>query len=278
MFSVGSFTGSVEITSPFSPRPQITHVVFDFDGTLSWLRHGWPQIMAKLFRSHIPLAPGESEAALHELLLREILALNGKPSIFQMRRGAELAAARGAPAPDPEQLLGSYVHCLDTAIASRAGKISRGEVAPDAYIVHGARALLDIFRSRGLTLVILSGTAESQVREEAALLNLAPYFGQHIYGGTTDLARSSKSAVIDRLLRQEKISGDRLLSFGDGPVEIQITKSVGGLAVAVASDEELNGSGKMDEAKRKLLITAGADLLVPDYRDAGALAERLLGD
>jgi phosphoglycolate phosphatase len=277
MFSVGSFSGRVEIAREFSPRPQITHVVFDFDGTLSWLRHGWPQIMAKLFREHLPLLPGETESALQQMLLAEILSLNGKPSVFQMRRCAELAEARGARRPSPETLLEAYQQSLNAAIAGRVRKIAGGQAAPDAYIVHGARALLGNLQRRGLTLVILSGTAEPQVREEAALLGLARYFGSHIYGGTADLVRSAKSAVIERLLREEHLAGDRLLSFGDGPVEIQLTKAAGGLAVAVASDEEVNGSGQPDPAKRKLLLEAGADLLVPDYRDADALAERLLG-
>jgi len=68
-----------------------------------------------------------------------------------------------------------------------------------------------------------------------------------------------------------------LLSFGDGPVEIQVTKRVGGLAVGVASDEEVNGSGKMDAQKQVLLKDAGADVLIPDYRDASVLIECLFG-
>ncbi len=49
--------------------------------------------------------------------------------------------------------------------------------------------------------------------------------------------------VIDRILRENAIPGERLLAFGDGYVEIENTKGVGGLAVAVASDEAHNGSG-----------------------------------
>jgi hypothetical protein len=49
MFPVASFSGVVEIKPSFSPHPQISHVVFDFDGTLSWLRHSWPEIMYELF-------------------------------------------------------------------------------------------------------------------------------------------------------------------------------------------------------------------------------------
>ncbi|HRZ93278.1 MAG TPA: HAD family hydrolase, partial [Candidatus Paceibacterota bacterium] len=68
----------------------------------------------------------------------------------------------------------------------------------------------------------------------------------------------------------------RLLSFGDGYVEIQNTKEVGGLAVAVASDEARNGSGRMDEWKRQRLLGVGADLVIPDFRDAGPLLDLLI--
>ena len=57
--------------------------------------------------------------------------------------------------------------------------------------------------------------------------------------------------IIDRILGEHGISGRQLLSFGDGYVEIENTKQVGGLAVAVASDEAHNGSGRVDEWKRR---------------------------
>ena len=60
----------------------------------------------------------------------------------------------------------------------------------------------------------------------------------------------------------------QLLAFGDGYVEIQNTKGVGGLAVAVASDEAHNGSGVMDAWKRQRLLGVGADVVIPDFRDA----------
>lgn len=106
---------------------------------------------------------------------------------------------------------------------------------------------------------------------------MARYFGAHIYGGTADVAQSSKQAVIARLLREERILGEHLLSFGDGPVELRLAKEVGGLAVAVVSDEEQNGSGKMPPHKHKVLAAAGADVLIPDYRDAAPLLACILG-
>ena len=60
-------------------------------------------------------------------------------------------------------------------------------------------------------------------------------------------------------------------------MEIENTKDVGGLAVAVASDEANNGSGQMDAWKRQRLMGVGADVVIPDYRDIAALLELILG-
>ena len=84
------------------PRPQISHVIFDFDGTLSWLRHGWPEMMASIFLNRLP---SKTRQAIHETLLADILSLNGKSSIFQMERCAERVREQGGPELDPEEML-----------------------------------------------------------------------------------------------------------------------------------------------------------------------------
>jgi phosphoglycolate phosphatase len=277
MFSAASFNGLAGFSPGFAPRPQISHVVFDFDGTLSWLRHGWPGIMCRLFREHYPARPGESEAAINDLLLAEILEWNGRQTIYQMERFVERARGLGGNPPGPKDLLNEYQRRLDEVIEQRSQLILQGRARPDEFVVHGARALLEQLRARGLRLIILSGTIEHRVKQEAELLDLTRYFGPHIYGGTPDPAQFSKQGVIDRLLREENIQGEHLLSFGDGSVEISITKKAGGLAIAVASDEERNGSGQMDPYKRRQLLDAGADLAIPDYRDANALMEKIFG-
>jgi phosphoglycolate phosphatase-like HAD superfamily hydrolase len=268
---------SVKFSPGFSVRPQISHVVFDFDGTLSWLRHGWPGIMLELFLEYVSSKPAESREALRQLLLNDILSLNGKSSIFQMRRCAERVRERGGRTPDPEILLAEYQRRLDLAIKERTVKILSGHAAADEFVIHGARSLLIELERRGLRLIILSGTIENRVKMEAELLGLTPFFGRHIYGGTANLAQSSKQAVIARLLDEEKITGEHLLAFGDGPVEIQLTKEIGGVAIAVASDEEENGSGRIHPQKSEQLAAAGADAVIADYRNAGALLEAILG-
>lgn len=272
------FAGAVRKIRPgFAPRPEVSHVVFDFDGTLSWLRHGWPAIMCRLFREVVPLRPGESDSELDDQLLNDILALNGKPSIHQMRRCAELVAERGGARPEPEKLLLEYSRRLDAALAERTKALVAGESAPDDFVVHGARPFLERLQGRGLGLVILSGTVEHRVKEEAELLGLTRFFGRHIYGGTADAAQSDKRAVVARLLREEAIPGGQLLAVGDGPVELRIAKDVGGVALGVASDEDRNGSGRFDRHKVAQLREAGADVLIADYREPDALLEILTG-
>jgi phosphoglycolate phosphatase-like HAD superfamily hydrolase len=278
MFSVASFTGAVELAPSFSPRPHISHAVFDFDGTLSWLRHGWPGIMCALFGEYLPARAEETPAEMQQSLMADILALNGKASSFQMAMCAERVRERGGQVPDPERLLHEYQRRLDAVIHERSESILNGRAQCDDFVVFGARKLLENLRARGLQLIILSGTSEPRVKQEAALLDLATFFGAHIYGGTADLAQSSKSAILGRLLREEKLRGEHLLSFGDGPVEIRLTRQLGGLAVAVASDEEQNGSGKMHPLKRRQLLDAGADVVIPDYADGAALLSLILGE
>ena len=62
--------------------------------------------------------------------------------------------------------------------------------------------------------------------------------------------------------------------FGDGFVEIDNIKCVGGVAIAVASDET-HRSGRPDPWKRERLIGVGADIVVPDYRHHRELLDYL---
>jgi phosphoglycolate phosphatase-like HAD superfamily hydrolase len=137
--------------------------------------------------------------------------------------------------------------------------------------------MLETLQRRGLALYLASGTDEVYVRQEADSLGLTRYFGRHIYGAVDDYKTFSKKLVIERILSENRISGQSLLAFGDGYVEIQNTREVGGLAVAVASDEAHNGSGRFDDWKRLRLLGVGADVVIPDFRDGAALLDCIFG-
>jgi phosphoglycolate phosphatase len=271
------FAGLVEFAAAVRSRPEIRHALFDFDGTLSLIRQGWPEVMVPMFVEMLPHKEGETDADLRQLAYDDIMRLNGKQTIYQMMQLAERIAQRGGRPREPLWYKHEYLRRLDQRIGGRLEGLRSGRVRPDELLVYGSRQFLDQLSRRGLTLHLASGTDEQFVKAEAELLDVARYFGPRIYGARDDYQNFSKQMVIDRILREESICGERLMAFGDGYVEIENTKAVGGLAVAVASDEAQNGSGRMDPWKRQRLLGVGADVVIPDYRDAEALLCCLIG-
>ena len=54
MFATSPFRGLVEFAPAFKRRRGISHVLFDFDGTLSFIRQGWPEVMVPMFVEMLP--------------------------------------------------------------------------------------------------------------------------------------------------------------------------------------------------------------------------------
>jgi len=268
----------VEIVRELSGRRPPRHAVFDFDGTLSLIREGWPEVMVPMM-VEVLRATGTQETAeaLNDLALGFVMELNGKQTIYQMIRLAEEVEARGGRPEDPLAYKQQYHDRLMQRITRRREALRTGEIAPEAMLVPFSTAILDELQRRDVTLYLASGTDENYVVEEVGLLGLDKYFGPRVYGAQDDHRAFSKAMVIERILRENDVSGDALLGFGDGYVEIQNVRDAGGTAVAVASDEA-GRSGKPDAWKRDRLIGAGADLVVPDYRDGRALLAYLWGE
>ncbi|MFI5456799.1 MAG: HAD family hydrolase [Isosphaerales bacterium] len=268
---------SVELPVPLTPRPEVGHVLFDFDGTLSLIRQGWPDVMVPMFVEALPRLPGESEADVRRMVVDDIMRLNGKQTIYQMIQLTERVWERGGLPREPLWYKHEYLRRLEQHIGGRTARLASRAIPADAMLVHAARPFLEHLRQLGLPLYLASGTDLSAVKREAELLDITRYFGDHIYGALDDYKRFSKKIVIDRILEEHAITGQHLLSFGDGYVEIENTKQAGGLAVAVASDEANNGSGKVDLWKRERLLGVGADAVIPDFRDAIPFVDYLLG-
>jgi phosphoglycolate phosphatase len=233
--------------------------------------------MTPMFAEMLPPLPGETLEARLQLCNDDIMRLNGKQTIYQMIQLADRIRERGGMAEEPLWYKHEFLRRLEQRIHHRLEGLSKGTIAPDDLLVHGARPFLDLLRRRGLPLYLASGTDEVCVKAEVELLGLGPYFGPRVYGAVDDYKQFSKKKVIERILRENAIRGEQLLSFGDGYVEIENTKAVGGLAVAVASDEAHNGSGRFDDWKHRRLAGVGADLIVPDFRDGAALLDLIFG-
>ncbi len=262
---------SVEVVREVAPGIAFRHVLFDFDGTLSLIREGWPAVMVAMMTEEI-LATGtkESPEEISRNCLDFVMRLNGKQTIYQMIELAGEIRKRGGHPQDPVVYKEKYHSRLLEKIGHRREALRRGEARPEDYLVAGTFGMLAAVRDRGLPMYLASGTDQKYVAEEAALLGLAPYFGDRVYGAIDDYRKYSKQKVIERILRDNKVEGSALLGFGDGYVEIQNIKSAGGVAVAVASDEA-GRSGRPDAWKRDRLIGVGADIVIPDFREKDAL-------
>ncbi len=266
----------IEIVTP-PPGHDFRYVLFDFDGTLSLVREGWPDVMIPMFLEILqPLDHNMDRDHLRQMVSDDIMEICGRQTIYQMIRLAERVTQFGGTPDEPLTYKHEYHRRLMERIEGRRDALRTGRKSPDELLLRGSRSLLEGLAARGLTLLLASGTDEPFVREEAELLDVARYFGPHIYGARDDYKTFSKKMVIDRLLAENQVAGGELLAFGDGFVEIENVVEVGGYAVGVASDEA-HGGGEPDPWKRQRLLRAGAHCIVPDFSQTDALLDFCLG-
>lgn len=250
--------------------------VLDFDGTISLVREGWQEIMIPYFTDVLwdtPKGREQPREALHALTREFIFLHTGKQTIYQCIALAEEITKLGGKPSDPQAYKDEYHRRLLQRIDGRLRGLEDGSIDPETLTVPGSYALLDSLLSHGLTLYLASGTDEEYVRREADLLGVTRYFGPRIYGAQRAYQNFSKRMIIDALLRDNGLQGQGLVGMGDGYVEIENVKSVGGTAIGVASNES-ERSG-IDAWKRERLIRAGADAIVPDYRELAVLEHYL---
>jgi phosphoglycolate phosphatase len=253
----------LEIINPSITRDQIRHALFDFDGTLSLIREGWQEVMISMMVELLLRTPQhESETELRTIVTEYVDLLTGKQTIYQMIQLAEEVEKRGGKAQDPVEYKWLYLERLWAKIEGRVEGLKTGRLDRESLMVPGAVQILETLHDRGVTCYLASGTDEVYVLDEAKALGLSGYF-DGIYGALDDYQTYSKRMVIDCTLNENNLNGSQLVTFGDGYVEIENTKAVGGIAVGLATNEaERQG---VDEWKRGRLIAAGADLIIPDF-------------
>lgn len=267
----------LELINRDCPRGRFRSVLFDFDGTLSLIREGWPQVMIPMMVDVLrAIGTTESEGELHGVVEDFVMRLNGRQTIYQMLHLAEEVRRRGGQPLEALAYKHRYHDLLMERIHGRLDALRTGRAAPEEWTVPGSHAFLAGLRRRGLQLYLASGTDIKYVRDEATLLGLTEFFGEHIYGALDDYQNFSKQMIVERILRDHDLRGEELLGFGDGFVEIEEVKKVGGVAVAIASDE-VKRSG-INAWKRNRLVRAGADLVIPDYRAGEPLVAWLMGE
>lgn len=267
----------IEVLRPDLPRGRFRSVLFDFDGTLSLIREGWPLVMIPMMVEVLrQTGTAETDQQLTAAVEDFVMRLNGRQTIYQMIQLAEEVKKRGGVPREPLEYKHEYHDRLMRRIEGRLAALASGAAAPEEWVVPGSHELLEGLKRRGVTLYLASGTDLKYVRREAELLGVATYFGEHVYGALDDYRSFSKQMIIDKIIREEGLHGEQLLGFGDGYVEIEEVRRAGGVAVAVASDE-VNRAG-VNAWKRDRLVRAGADVVIPEYRRSETLLRWLFNE
>jgi len=245
-------------------------VIFDFDGTLSTLRHGWEKIMEPLM---IEMISGNSE--VDEDLLKEVKDYinqsTGLQTYYQMKWLAEAVKRHGkntGTIQDPWWYKAEYNRRLMEPVNKRIKKIQSGKSTICEYLIRGSKEFLEALFARSIEIYVASGTDHPDVNHETEVLGLKKYF-KEVSGAPLGEAKCSKEAVIKKLLEDRKLNGSELVVIGDGKIEIALGRQVGAVTLGVASDEEKRCG--VNFVKKQRLIKAGAHAIVGDFRNLDEL-------
>jgi len=273
----------IEIITRWPNKINISHAIFDHDGTISTLREGWEQIMVPMMMKsilgeHYQDADEALYHKVHDSVIDFVDKTTGIQTLVQMKGLVDLVREFGL-VPE-EQILDEFSYKeiyndeLLEMVKEREAKLSSGELAVEDFTLKNAVKLLEKLHQSGVMLYLASGTDEEDVKNEARILGYDHLFEGRIYGAVGDANKEAKKIVLDHIL---DLIGDsetgQIATFGDGPVEIRETRKRGGLTIGVASNE-LKRHG-LNESKRSRLIKAGADIIVPDFSQLPKLLKLL---
>jgi phosphoglycolate phosphatase-like HAD superfamily hydrolase len=162
-----------------------------------------------------------------------------------------------------------YNTTLLELVRERIARLQQGERAVEDFTLKNAVPFLRALRAAGITLFLASGTDQADVVAEATTLGYAELFENRIFGAVGDVKIEAKRDVLDKILRE--IGGDAgaVVTLGDGPVEVREARRRGSLAVGIASDEVRRFG--LNLTKRARLIKAGAQVVIPDFSQMGAI-------
>ena len=273
----------IEIVTRWESSLQIEHAIFDHDGTISTLREGWELIMGPMM---VKAVLGSKYHDADEALYRKVVSrvndyidkTTGIQTLVQMKGLLDIIREFGC-VPEAEMLdefgyKKIYNDELLEMVKVREEKFSKGELGLEDFTMKNAVRFLQKLHDAGVKLYLASGTDEEDVKKEAEALGYASLFEGRIYGAVGDITKEAKKMVLDRILSSiGESSFGKLITFGDGPVEMRETRKRGGLSVGIASNE-LKRFG-LNESKRTRLIKAGADVIIPDFSQMNQLLNLL---
>src|SRR6266566_2035196 len=129
----------IEVLRPDLPRGGFRSVLFDFDGTLSLLREGWPEVMIPMMVD-VLLETGtkESKEELRTGVEEFVMRLNGRQTIYQMIQLADEVKRRGGRPLDPLDYKHRYHSLLMDRIHGRLADLEAGRANAEDWVVPGS--------------------------------------------------------------------------------------------------------------------------------------------
>jgi len=269
----------IEIINSWGKKLKIGHAIFDNDGTISTLREGWELIMAPMMiKAILGNKYSEADESLYNKVNTRvndcINKTTGVQTLIQMKILLEMIKefgfVPGNQILDESGYKEIYNAELMKMVKKREEKLLQGELVIEDLTIKNSVPFLKRLYENGIKLYLTSGTDEADVKHEASVLGYDYLFEGRIYGAVGDMTREVKKFVLDRILDTiGESESEKIVTFGDGPVEIRETHKRGGITVGIASNE-LRRYG-LNEIKRTRLIKAGADIIVPDFSQSDVL-------
>src|SRR5256885_3596901 len=141
----------IEVLRPDLPRGRFRFVLFDFDGTLSLIREGWPQVMIPMMVEELrSTGTRETDAELAAAVEEFVMRLNGRQTIYQMIQLADEVRKRGGTPQEPLAYKHRYHDLLMERIGGRLAALESGAAKAEEWTVPGSHAVLEALRRRGV--------------------------------------------------------------------------------------------------------------------------------
>ncbi len=250
--------------------------LFDFDGTLSLLREGWQSIMKEMMIEEIindKKLPENDLSQIGKEVEDYIDRTTGQLTILQMMDLEKMVKDHNLVPEDkiktPIEYKEIYNRRLKEVVKKR---VENGHL--HEYLLRGSYEFLIDLKNSGIKMLAVSGTDLEDVIEEAEILGIKEFFDAGIYGAVgADYKAHTKEKIIKHLLDENKLKGEEIVIFGDGPVEISVGKNFGAFTIGVASDEKRGDGWNLKKFHR--LKNIGANILIPDFTIKGDL-EKIL--
>jgi bifunctional ADP-heptose synthase (sugar kinase/adenylyltransferase)/phosphoglycolate phosphatase-like HAD superfamily hydrolase len=258
-----------------------THAIFDHDGTLSVIRRGWESVMSEfMFETITDNKKLNDDQKLkvkfkikefieHTTGIRTLEQMDGLILMIQ-----EMGLVSQNKILNRLQYKQLYLDALMKRVKKNIFDIQQKNSSTTEYLIKGSFSFLNALKSNLKEIYLASGTDENDVKNEATILGLQPFFNGGIYGARDELDYDIKSFVIEQI--SNKIGRENMkntLVIGDGPVEIREGRKWGAFTIGVASNEDkLEG---INQDKKMRLIKAGAHVIIGDYQEFDKILQLL---